>query len=268
MRRAIARSTAHVPARSRRAALRGFTLIEALVATALMGLILAALGAITAQWLPNWNRGIARVQRAELVSISLNRLTADIQAAEFIPPSRGSKVPLFEGTPSSIVLVRSAIGPAAGPGLEIVRIAETPDRDTQTLVRSTMHFAPFDPNAPLAAQLKFTNPVVMLRTPYQVSFAYAGSDGVWKDAWQNEGQLPVAVRLSVRDAATQQALSISTTALIHVELPACAVAKGKSDCFGQQQGQPDQPANQPGNNPPPPPPPSMRGELAGARSVL
>jgi general secretion pathway protein J len=266
MRRAFARSTP--AARSRRAAIRGFTLIEALVATALMGLILAALGAITAQWLPNWNRGIARVQRAELVSISLNRLTADIQAAEFIAPSRGSKVPLFEGMPSSIVLVRSAIGPASGPGLEIVRIAETQDRNTQALVRSTMQFVPFDPNAPLAGQLKFANPVVMLRTPYQVSFAYAGIDGVWKDTWQNEAQLPAAVRLSVRDAATQQPLSISTTALIHVEVPACSVAKSKSDCFGQQQGQPGQPGNQPGNNAPPPPPPSMRGELAVPRSVL
>ena len=35
----------------------GFTLLEALVATALMGLILAALATITAQWLPNWDRG-------------------------------------------------------------------------------------------------------------------------------------------------------------------------------------------------------------------
>jgi len=251
--------------------MRGFTLIEALVATALMGLVLAALGTITAQWLPNWNHGIARVQRAELVSVSLNRLTADIQAAEFIAAGRGSKVPLFEGTASSIVLVRSAIGPAAAPGLEIVRIAETPDRDTRALVRSTMRFVPLDPSTPVAAQLKFAYPVVMLRAPYRVSFAYAGSDGIWKDAWQNEAQLPVAVRLTVRDAATQQALSISTTALIHVELPACAVAKSKSDCFGQQQGQPgqpgqpDQPTNQPGNNPPAP---SMRGELAVPRSVL
>jgi len=178
-------------------------------------------------------------------------------------------LPLFDGTESSIVLVRSSIGPSAGPGLEVVRIAEVADGNTQALVRSTMRFVPFDPTATLAAQLKFANPVVMLRTPYQVSFAYAGTDGIWKNAWQNEAQLPAAVRLSVRDAATQQALSISTTALIHVELPACVVGKNK-DCTGgqqQQPGQPDQPGNSPSNSPPPPPP-SMRGELATARSVL
>ena len=65
----------------RRAAMRGFTLMEALVATALMGVVLAALAAITAQWLPNWNRGIARVQRSELLSVSLHRLIADLEAA-------------------------------------------------------------------------------------------------------------------------------------------------------------------------------------------
>lgn len=36
---------------------RGFTLIETIVALALMGLLLSALASITAQWLPSWNRG-------------------------------------------------------------------------------------------------------------------------------------------------------------------------------------------------------------------
>ncbi len=263
MRRGSARHATRSGPRSRHAAIRGFTLIEALVATALMGLVLAALATITAQWLPNWNRGIARVQRSELVSISLNRLTADIQAADFITPSRGSTLPLFDGTASSIVLVRSAIGPAAGPGLEIVRIAQAADGNAPALVRSTMRFAPFEPNTALAGQLKFAHPVVLLHAPYQVSFAYAGIDGIWKNAWQNEARLPAAVRVTVRDAATQQPLSISTTALVHVELPACAAAKNKSDCMGQPGAQPGQPENNP-----PPPPPSMRGELATERGIL
>ena len=35
----------------------GFTLIETLAALALTGLVLSALAILTAQWLPNWNRG-------------------------------------------------------------------------------------------------------------------------------------------------------------------------------------------------------------------
>src|SRR5271154_4004143 len=52
----------------------GFTLIETLVALALMGLVLSALANITAQWLPNWNRGLDRIQRSELISIALQRI--------------------------------------------------------------------------------------------------------------------------------------------------------------------------------------------------
>ena len=51
--------------RARIRAIAGFTLVEALLATALMAAILAAIGTVTAQWLPNWNRGFASVQRSE-----------------------------------------------------------------------------------------------------------------------------------------------------------------------------------------------------------
>src|SRR5437764_628899 len=63
--------------RRRRAAPRcragedGFTLIEALISTALMAAILAAIATVTAQWLPNWNRGFAGVQRNELLALGL-----------------------------------------------------------------------------------------------------------------------------------------------------------------------------------------------------
>ena len=56
-----------------RDSIAGFTLLEVLVATALMGLILAALATITAQWLPNWNRGLAGVQRSEQIALGLDR---------------------------------------------------------------------------------------------------------------------------------------------------------------------------------------------------
>src|SRR6185437_13010620 len=85
----------------------GFTLVEALVATLLMAVILGALATVTAQWLPNWNRGFARVQRTELVAIAVDRMVADISAAEFVLPNRKTDNPLFDGTELSIVFVRS-----------------------------------------------------------------------------------------------------------------------------------------------------------------
>jgi general secretion pathway protein J len=198
-----------------------------------MSVILAAFASITSQWLPNWNRGVARAQRSELVSVALDRLIADIGASEFISPNRDSKAPLFEGTEFSITLVRSAVGPNAGPGLEVVRIAAIKDKGEVLLTRSTKPFAPFAVGTTSLRQPDFANPVILLRSPYRISFAYAGGDGIWKTDWQNATQLPATVRLTVRDATSGRTLTISTTALVHVELPAtCVSGNSKDDCMG------------------------------------
>jgi general secretion pathway protein J len=231
-----------------RRAVAGFTLIEALVATVLMGMILTALSTVTAQWLSNWDRGFVRAQQGELISIVLDRLVADLGAAEFITANRDSKVPMFDGTPLAVTLVRSAFGPNSRPGLEVVRIAETSDRNGTVLVRSKMPYAPLPAGQVAPNPVNFADPVALLRAPLRVTFAYAGRDGIWKDTWQGAPLLPATVRVTVRDAISQRALSISTAALVHVELPsACVGAKDKSDCFKS----PDEgaPQNDPSRNP-------------------
>jgi general secretion pathway protein J len=203
----------------------GFTLLEALIATALMGLILATLATITAQWLPNWNRGLVRVQSDENVSFALARLTDDLAAAEFIPPTSETHKPYFVGKNRSVTLVRTAIGPNSGPGLEIVHIAEVRGEQGLILVRTR---APFEPGA----QPNFADPVVLLRAPYRLTFSYAGPDTVWQEAWQEQILLPQAIKLTLRDAATQRTLSISTATLVHVGLPIdCLAAKSLDECI-------------------------------------
>jgi len=77
----------------------------------------------------------------------------------------------------------------------------------------------------------FTDPVVLLRAPYQLSFSYAGADRNWREDWRQQVQLPKAIKLTVRDSAAQRILSISTATLIHQELPAeCIAAKSLDDC--------------------------------------
>lgn len=209
----------------------GFTLLEALVATAMMGLILTALAIVTAQWMPNWNRGIARVQRGDDVALGISRLVADVTAAEFVPVSRDSRRPLFDGADRSVVFVRTVLNPNSGPGLEIVRIAEISSDNGKLLVRT---HAPFRPGADPQSTI-FRDPVVLLRTPYRVSFSYAGPDRNWHEEWRNQIQLPKAVKLTVQDAATQRALSVSTAALMHVDVPMqCSTAKSIADCLTSQ----------------------------------
>jgi len=223
----------------RRAGERGFTLIEAIIALALTGLVLSALANITAQWLPNWNRGLGRVQRSETIGIALQRIGADLAAAEYVPANRNSHRLLFEGSQLSVTFVRTALGPNAGPGLDIVRLGETTERREFVTVRSRARFVPLPDGSSLSEQLHFSDPVVLLRAPFRLAFAYAGPERVWKNAWHEAAKLPAMIRLTVRDAASERVLSVSTIAPVHVQLPSgCARADGKCD------DKPDTTANQ------------------------
>ncbi|ERF81640.1 type II secretion system protein [Bradyrhizobium viridifuturi] len=198
---------------------RGFTLIEMIVALALMGLLLSALAGITGEWLPSWNRGLDRIQRSELIGIALERIGADLAAAEFVAANRDTRKPLFDGSELSVTFVRTSLGPNAGPGLDVVRLGEVRDRGEFVTVRSQARFTPLADGVSLSEQVHLGSPVVLLRAPYRLSFAYAGADRAWKNAWKDAERLPAMIRLTVRDAASQRVLSVSTIAPVHVQIP-------------------------------------------------
>jgi general secretion pathway protein J len=205
------------PVQSRNA---GFTLVEMLVATLLMAFILGALATVTAQWLPNWSRGFARAQRIQLLSVGMERLVADLSAAQIVSAGGVNDPPIFEGTELSVTFVRTALGPNAQIGLEVVRMAETSDSRGPAMVRTTAPFVPATGDALDRGQFNFANAVVLVAPPYRAVFSYAGPDRQWRDTWRAEPQLPRAIRVRIRDAATSETLAVSTSALVRAELPA------------------------------------------------
>jgi general secretion pathway protein J len=206
----------------------GFTLVEVLVATLLMTVILAALATVTAQWLPNWNRGMARVQRAERLALGLDRIVADLSVAEMMPMNGDAKVPLFEGSELAVTFVRTAVGPNMRPGLEIIRLVEKADSQGLALVRERAPFVPM----PRDAQIRFADQVVLIRSPFRVTFSYAGPDQVWQPDWRGQMQLPEKIRVAVRDSATGQVLSVSSATIVHADAWAeCVRAKNAGACL-------------------------------------
>ncbi len=219
---------------AKRAGEGGFTLIETLVALALTGLVLSALANITSQWLPNWNRGVERIQRSEAIGLALQRLSVDLAAAEYVPANRGQRQPLFDGAELSVTFVRTALGPNAKPGLDVVRVGETTDRQELVTVRSRAPFAPLEPGSSPSAQIQTGDPVVLLRAPYRLSFSYAGRDRIWKSSWQDADRLPASIMLTVRDAATERIVALSTVVSIHADAPAAGTcAQPGSGCDGK-----------------------------------
>jgi general secretion pathway protein J len=217
----------------------GFTMVEALLATALMGVILAAIATVTAQWLPNWNRGFERVQRVELLAVGLERIVADLAAAEFVTAAANAVQPVFEGTELSVTFLRTALGPNTRPGLELIRIAETGGEKGLMTVRTRARFLPVGRDG-AAVQPAPADPVVLLRAPYRVTFSYAGADRVWRNVWRNERLLPKAIRIQVRDAATDRTLAVSTATLVRADMPAeCVLAEVIADCLNRPLPQPN-----------------------------
>lgn len=230
--------------RRRRARIAGFTLVEALLATVLMGVILTAIGTITSQWLPNWNRGFDRVQRTDILAVGIERIVADVAAAEFISAGSGIRQPVFDGTELSITFLRTALGPNTRPGLELVRIMEVGSDKGLTTVRSRARFLPRGRDG-FDAQPAPADPVVLVRAPYRVTFAYAGPDRVWRNVWRGENLLPKAIRVQLRDAATDRTLSVSTATVVHADMPVeCVLAEVIGDCLERPQA-PGQPNPQP-----------------------
>ena len=78
----------------------------------------------------------------------------------------------------------------------------------------------------------FSDPVVLMRAPYRAFFSYAGPDHVWQNIWRDIGQLPIAIRILVRDATTQRTLAVSTATILRISASAeCARARIVKDCI-------------------------------------
>lgn len=239
--------------RARAARQAGFSLIEALVALALAAFIMSVVAVVAGQWLPRWRYGFDKLERAELVGLALDRVAADLAAAQFVTPIGGSGA-LFYGAEKSVTFTRSPLGPApagAGPErLEIVRYAA----DDDGLKRSRAGFTPKTGVSANSDDFEFEDSSLLLRPPLEVSFGYAGPDRAWADQWSNPTSLPTAVRITVRDGAGEVAAA-STAVLLHVEAPACVIG-GDANCLGAQPkddksgGQPADAERSPGSGAP------------------
>lgn len=208
----------------------GFTLIETLMAMTLTVTIVAALATIASQWLPSWNRGFVRVQRIETLALGLDRLRADLQAAEFVPLAGDRGEIAFEGGELGVVFARRAVGPNAD-GLELVRVTETSTASGLALVRMTAPLVPMDVWSKSALRSPFTAAVILVPPPHRVTFAYADSAGRWRRTWQAAQRLPRAIRLTIRDATTGRTSQLSTIVRLQVDAPSfCIRTEQPVDC--------------------------------------
>ena len=186
-------------------------------------MILTGLAMIAGQWLPNWRHGFVALQNADLIGLSLDRIEEDIASAEYARLDGGQGAPLFRGEAGAVMFVRQAIGPGAGPRLEIVRIGATQTGQGLEVERSRASFAP-------GAIGAFRDATTLLRPPFRLAFDYAGPDGRWLSVWSAGPKLPRAVRLTVQGASgavvASTAFVLKVTAAPAISAPALTTDPG------------------------------------------
>jgi general secretion pathway protein J len=186
-----------------------------MLALALTGVMVSAIAVFAGQWMTSWRAGFAQLQATDLLSLGLERLSADISSAQYAEVNGGQEPTLFLGDTKSLIFVRRSPAPDTLGRMEVVRIAQTSDARGAALIRSRAPYIPLAPGTPISS-LHFTDPVALIRAPFVVSFAYADATRVWRDGWSLNKALPAAVRVTVRTVGHAEVISASTAISLHV----------------------------------------------------
>ncbi|OGK93094.1 MAG: hypothetical protein A2W08_07115 [Candidatus Rokubacteria bacterium RBG_16_73_20] len=180
---------------------RGFTLLEILIALAIVGALLTiAFGGMRVA-LAAWRRGEDRAeayQHARGVAGSLARTVGGTYPYRARPEETSDPVVLFRGSATRLELVtQSPPFPLAAPiafTAVVVTIDESEERRGLVILQRAL------PNAdPFAeATLVFNDPTVT-----RLELTYLDDAGAWQDEWKAEdtGALPRAVRITLGTGA-------------------------------------------------------------------
>jgi len=209
----------------------GFTLVEVLSAFAISASIIVGVGSLIHHIGISFDRGIAGISEAERFSLAMDRLSRDFASAHFISiavDTTGASRLAFSGSANKITFVANTDGNTQP--VEVVTLSvETNSADVSQLVRRT---APWIGPGSAAFADAIENTVVLLKGHYRIDFAYGRfSDNAqmnWSQSWEDDRNLPSAVRLLLRDPDTGANLVAGGDFILRADYPAACV--GNADC--------------------------------------
>ncbi len=182
---------------------RGFTLIELVVATALLGTMMLLMYSGLTFSLRGWDAGAANGQRIADRRIGENFLRREL--SEIFPMRWKDPMVLrlaFEGETQRVRFVSSRPADVTGGGLSLVGLeveAGADSRDRSLVMRRAMP----DDDAKDFGPLDRAKGTVILAGVDNVAFSYFGSendftDPKWSDSWTFAGRVPQMVRMRIR----------------------------------------------------------------------
>jgi general secretion pathway protein J len=186
----------------------GFTLLELLIALALLGLISALLYGSLSLSANSWDRGEAKVEQATDMRLAEEMLRQTLSAQH---PLRFHKVvdqPLYFAGSNDSLSFAAALPGRAGGGMFYFRVAVAPsgDRSRLTLSRVIPDYA-----ANALPDFQDAESSVLAEDIAEVKFGYFGRDPdsndatepSWRDRWDDPQILPQLIRIDVKPSKSQ-----------------------------------------------------------------
>lgn len=164
----------------------GFGLVEAIVALAIAGLVLAAITEIAGRTLRSWNRGLSTVAAVERSDIALGRLAADL--AGLLPvPLANADTPeiLFAGDEHGMAFTALTPIDRSNDALAVVEIGIEAGRDGAVLTRRLRRGRDLG--------LRDGDRVVLLSGRLDLAFSYRDQKGRRVARWSAPGEVPRGV---------------------------------------------------------------------------
>jgi general secretion pathway protein J len=175
----------------------GFTLLELMIAMALLGLLAMSLAGGMRFGLQAWNRLDRGIDRGEPIALAQNLLRREIEQAVAWPAEATALA--FTGGQGRLQFLAALPDRAGAPGVNAITIALEPDASGTRLVLSWV-----------APQPGLGGRKVLLEGIASGGFAYYGSIDPaaapdWQQSWDKAAALPrlIALRLTFRDTQRQ-----------------------------------------------------------------
>lgn len=206
----------------KRAARAGFTLIEALASLVLATMLFGGLALYTGTWLRHWQGMIARGGQEDTVSVILDRMVEDLEAAQpGYSNSEGPAAVRFTGHADKITFVRPALGYEPRAGLDDITYAMGRAGADEALIRARRDQTKGEDGEDLP----------LVRGDLKLSFSYAGPDGRLSPEWISTNRMPSLVRIEISGSSPRPWRQWAY-ARLRVELPArCGAAQALAPCL-------------------------------------